>query len=547
MKNNVEEDAAPAGRESGGHARFHGSIRARLLLFVLIAIAPLALFHVQTLRDARGDRIEEARSVAAAEARLGAAAYREALDRARTVLALVSRTPPVATGDGPTCGAFLRGVDASRDVAGDIRVLDASGRIVCASNERVVGLLMDLAIPSSGEAARFATAGFDIDDDGQPVSFVALTDGGEKRYVAAVDAGWFRRFAVDLRARRDAEVALVDASGERLIVFGNGRSEPDGSRIAGEAALGAGGPQILVSYARSDVLAEIDRIALRGYAVLGGLLLFVAIAGYLVGRRLLLSPIDELRRVADRFAAGDFHARVPPGRFRARSEFAVLARAFDRMACALEERKLALDAAQARLDVKEAELVSANSRLEALAHSDPLTGLANRRRFDESLEKAWERMARDGEPIAVVAIDIDHFKLYNDNYGHPAGDRCLREVAQALAIAALRPEDLAARCGGEEFAVLLPGLPPEHLSVVAEIVRTQVFDRMLERADTPLGRVTVSVGAALVYPSAGGSPESLRVAADRALYEAKNGGRNRSVVHLDPPPDAADARLRVAL
>ncbi|MCG6121192.1 MAG: diguanylate cyclase [Microvirga sp.] len=531
----------------GDLTQFLGSIRARLLIFVLIAISPLALFQMQTLGDAREDRIEEARSIAAAEAQLGASAYGEALDRARTVLALVARTPPVVTGDGPTCGAFLRGVEASGEVTGDIRVLDADMRVICASDQALVGRLMDLTPHAEGEGARYAVEGFALDDAGQPVSFVSLAGVGEKIYVAAIDSGWFRRFAVDLRDKRQAEVALVAASGAPMIVFGESPVDLPDERLDGSAALAGDDARVVVRYARDAVLADIDSLALRSYMGLCVLLMLVALSGYLIGRRLLLAPIDDLRRVADSFANGDFSARVAPGRFDARSEFAVLGRAFNGMACALQERKDALDAAQARLDAKEVELVAANERLDALAHLDPLTGLANRRRFDESLERSWERMARDGEPIAIVTIDIDHFKLYNDNYGHPAGDRCLKEVAEALAIAALRTEDLAARCGGEEFAVLLPGLPPEHLGVVAEIVRTQVFDRALERADTPLGRVTVSVGAALVYPSLGGSPEFLRVAADRALYEAKNAGRNRSVVHVDPPPQGADGRLRVAL
>ncbi|TVR09909.1 MAG: diguanylate cyclase [Salinarimonadaceae bacterium] len=549
MKIAVGEIRGFSARTRNGFAHFLGSIRARLFIFFLIAISPLALFQAQTLRDARSDRINEARSVAAAEAELGAAAYREALDRARTVLALVSRTPPVATGDGPTCGAYLRGVDASRDIAGDIRVLDTDGRVICASDERLVGRRMSLSRASSGqeEDTRFAVEGFSIDDAGQPVSFVSLAGPGEKLYVAAIDAGWFRRFAVELSERRSAKVLLASASGTPLIVFGESRIGAPGDAIAGSASLPGDGASVVVSSDLASVLADIDRLALRGYTILIALLLLVALTGYVVGRRLLLAPIDDLRQIADSFASGDFTARAVSDRFNARSEFAVLASAFNGMASALEDRKVALDAAQARLDAKEAELVAANLRLEALAHSDPLTGLANRRRFDESLEEAWERMAGDGEPMAVVAIDIDHFKLYNDNYGHPAGDRCLKQVADALAIAALRSEDLVARCGGEEFAVLLPGLPPEHLGVVAEIVRTQVFDRVLERADTPLGRVTVSVGAALVYPCRGGSPEALRIAADRALYEAKNGGRNRCVVHVDPPPEIDDARLRVAL
>jgi len=171
-----------------------------------------------------------------------------------------------------------------------------------------------------------------------------------------------------------------------------------------------------------------------------------------------------------------------------------------------------------------------NVSLRVLADSDGLTGLANRRLFEATLEREVARARRAGTPFALILTDVDFFKKYNDRYGHVAGDECLRQVARAIACGARRPTDLAARYGGEEFALILPDTDLEGAMAVAELIREAVCGLQVAHADSPFGRVTLSLGVAAGYPA--GEPEqALDVwvqAADALLYEAKSAGRNRA-------------------
>ncbi|MBW7861583.1 MAG: diguanylate cyclase [Rhodocyclaceae bacterium] len=176
------------------------------------------------------------------------------------------------------------------------------------------------------------------------------------------------------------------------------------------------------------------------------------------------------------------------------------------------------------------ELKRSRDLLQRLTTVDHLTGIHNRRRFDEYLDIEWRRAARDRDPVALIAIDIDHFKAYNDHYGHPRGDECLVAVARTLFDVAARPTDLVARCGGEEFACVLPATDIESALELAERMLARVRALDLPHAASPLqGRVSVSMGVAAAVPQAGSSPEGLIELADKALYEAKASGRNRVI------------------
>jgi len=170
-------------------------------------------------------------------------------------------------------------------------------------------------------------------------------------------------------------------------------------------------------------------------------------------------------------------------------------------------------------------------RVEELAVLDGLTGIANRHRFDDFLEDEWRRARRLGHPMSMALLDIDFFKLYNDIYGHMAGDECLRRVGEALKLFSRRPGDLAARYGGEEFAMILGNTDQQTACKLGEDIRTavQALNISHERA-TPAGCVTVSVGVATLRPQAhpDAPPHDLIEAADRALYAAKRSGRNRA-------------------
>lgn len=179
----------------------------------------------------------------------------------------------------------------------------------------------------------------------------------------------------------------------------------------------------------------------------------------------------------------------------------------------------------------EAALVQANLELERLANLDGLTQVANRRRFDEYLFQEWKRGAREHQPLSLILLDVDYFKLYNDFYGHLSGDDCLQQIAKALSRAAKRPADLVARYGGEEFALILPNTSAEGAVRVAEEIRNQVQQMKMPHAASPIGdRVTLSSGVSSTIPNRDCLPKCLIAAADEALYEAKNRGRDRIVL-----------------
>jgi diguanylate cyclase (GGDEF)-like protein len=188
---------------------------------------------------------------------------------------------------------------------------------------------------------------------------------------------------------------------------------------------------------------------------------------------------------------------------------------------------------------------------------DVLTGIANRRHFDEMLEREWRRARRSGDPLALLMIDVDHFKLFNDRYGHPEGDACLHSVAQALVGASLRPADMVARYGGEEFVVLLPKTPRAGAGHVAQAMLEAVAALgIAHEASLTRPHVTVSIGIACYdreseswvtasadsrsadQPPAHCSPVELMQAADKALYSAKRAGRAQAmlldIADIDP-------------
>src|SRR5450830_1696708 len=166
--------------------------------------------------------------------------------------------------------------------------------------------------------------------------------------------------------------------------------------------------------------------------------------------------------------------------------------------------------------------------LQRAAMVDPLTQIANRRHFDSFLEKEWQRATRTGAPLSLMVLDVDHFKLYNDNLGHAAGDVCLQQVASAIGGHALRGTDLAARYGGEEFVLLFAENDAADANTLAESVRAHIEALQLPHPKSPTSPwITVSIGVATMQPQQGDAIEALFVAADRAMYVAKEEGRNQ--------------------
>ena len=172
-------------------------------------------------------------------------------------------------------------------------------------------------------------------------------------------------------------------------------------------------------------------------------------------------------------------------------------------------------------------LEAANKHLTALATVDSLTGIANRHLFDTALAQEWQRTVRTAGVIGLLFLDVDHFKAFNDLYGHPAGDQALFQIAQTIEEVARRPGDVAARYGGEEFAVILPDTDIVGCFEVAERIRKQVINLQIAHSGSATGQITISIGAACMYPLADHEPASLVKQADEAVYQAKATGRNR--------------------
>jgi diguanylate cyclase (GGDEF)-like protein/PAS domain S-box-containing protein len=172
--------------------------------------------------------------------------------------------------------------------------------------------------------------------------------------------------------------------------------------------------------------------------------------------------------------------------------------------------------------------------LEQLATRDGLTGLANRRCFDETLHAEWARALRQRQPLSLLMVDVDNFKAYNDANGHLGGDECLKRIATAVS-SEMRANDLVARYGGEEFAVILPNQSLKGAASVAERIRTRVEQLQVPNRLAPAQRVTVSIGAATAIASHDNSASDLVATADAALYRAKHMGRNRISLPLSEP------------
>ena len=254
----------------------------------------------------------------------------------------------------------------------------------------------------------------------------------------------------------------------------------------------------------------------------------------------ILAEDQSMARQLARIEAGESPAKAYEFEETARDNVAAaLVAALDGLYQALSQHITALGAANldlertvlertAQLTNTNEALVQANARLERISLIDGLLGIANRRMFDSTLEKEWRRAAREKKPLALLMIDVDHFKTYNDTYGHQAGDLCLQTIAKRCASAVNRAADLAARYGGEELAVILPNTELEGAERLARNILSQVAQlRLPHRSSRVADHLTVSIGVAAMVPREDVGAGDLITAADRALYAAKTGGRNR--------------------
>ena len=274
-------------------------------------------------------------------------------------------------------------------------------------------------------------------------------------------------------------------------------------------------------------------------AVTGMLIVFLSslTIGHFLTRRLSI-----LTDKATQFSNGDM--KVKTG-FKGHDEVAIVGQAFDQMVTKVRQSFYALQEARDDLEerVKERteELTLLNEKLKSLSETDGLTMIANRAKFDQFLEKSWQRSKRHHDKVVLLLIDVDFFKPFNDNYGHQAGDECLIKVAKAINTSASRStDDLAARYGGEEFAVILQATDLDGGKAVAEKIQSAINELHIRHEYSKVGAcVTASIGIALMDVKNDSAPDEVIKRADLALYEAKERGRN-SIVIMNPDGSFSD-------
>jgi diguanylate cyclase (GGDEF)-like protein len=379
-----------------------------------------------------------------------------------------------------------------------------------------------------------------------PVS--AIARGEDALIVATVNLDWMSKTMSNLGGRPGVSAVLVDSTGTVLAApadqasmigrpldtipllsaiaekaMGSDQAEgsvsfvaADGSRRAVDFARIAGtGSRLIVSIDEARVSAVINREIRTAYLQLGFVCLFVLLGALIAAEKLIIQPIEMLAAMAKRFGQGDWSVRAARNRLPA--EFVPLARAFNAMAAQLTER--------------EHDLVATNDRLTVMASIDMLSGLANRRGFQSRLDFEWLKARQYGSELSLLMIDVDHFKLFNDTYGHPEGDVCLSRLGETLAAIAAETRGFAGRYGGEEFCLLLPNTDSSRALEIGEMVRAAVKNLAMPHCTSSYEAVTVSVGVACTKPNDTQQPGDLIEAADAALYAAKHRGRNAVVEH----------------
>ena len=557
----------------------------------VLAIVPALTLTVMTASHRAEDRLRNDRMLIAESA--GSAAAQVEAFLARHVTGVRSAAETLSLGGEPDAARIRQWLLKYHPIYPDFLTMltaDASGLI--RSGSRYVDGRAQLAPPQGRavndreyfrvpmEAGRdyvsnaFRGRGFGTD----PLIAIAspvLVDGEPWGVVqGSLNVRAFERLADSYRRLLGASFLLVDAQG--LVIYAGAETgydflEPVRDRplgrlledptlvevtsrdgltplVAGHARTATGWHVILLK-PKPTFRAMLDDVL----AVAGWWLLLVALlAGTLafgLARR-VTRPMERLTRALDAYEVGQrspFRAidRLPSEYrevFRHLHGFAVrhanrhrqLAQSLAQEARLREELQQVLDRRELEILDRTRQLAVANQELQRLSRTDALTGLPNRRAFDESHERLWRAAARDGAWLSVILFDVDFFKRYNDRYGHPAGDEVLKRIAAALPLCLNRPADVAARYGGEEFAVVLGDTGLDGAHSVAERIRAAVAELGIEHWDATERLVTISLGVAAVHAQPTADPADVLVRADAALYVAKQQGRNR--VALDESP-----------
>jgi diguanylate cyclase (GGDEF)-like protein len=531
-------------------------IRARLALLAVILVAPLMLERARSLEDTRNRQIAQATEEFSSVARNAADAQREVISSVETILKSAAYIRASAGGVGRSCDMMRASLPANLPWIRTLLIVGGDGRVQCSTTNAFVGL--DLSdrpyLKKTRETRDFVLSDFlfarptnsPIVMAAYPVS--AISDEADSVILAAVSLDWMSTIMGNLSGRPGVSAALIDSTGTIMAAPADqasmiGRSldsVPLLSAIA-EKALASEAPsgsiafsaidgyrralsfiripgtesRLVVSIDEAKVTAAIAREIRTAYVQLCFVCLFVLLGALIAAEKLIINPVELMTDMAKRFGEGDWSARVE--RSRLPSEFMPLARAFNAMAAQLSQR--------------ERELVATNDRLTVMASIDMLSGLANRRGFQSRLDFEWMKAQQYNSELSLLMIDVDHFKLYNDTYGHPEGDACLTRLGETLAGIAADTMGFAGRYGGEEFCLLLPNTGPVKAIEIGEMVRAAIQGLGLPHVTSSHQIVTVSVGVAVTLPNDTQRPGDLIEAADAALYAAKHRGRNTVVEH----------------
>jgi len=530
-------------------------IRARLALLALILVAPLMLERVRSLEDNRAKQIAIASQEFLKLAQQSADAQREMISSIETVLKSTAYIR-ASVGVGRSCDILRASLPVNLPWIRTLLIVGGDGRVQCSTNNIFVGVdLSDRAyLMKARESREIVFSDFLLAKlTNNPVMMAAypvsaINTDADSIVLAGVNLDWMSKIMSNLGGRPGVSAVLIDSTGTVLAaptdqVSMIGRSldavpllsaiaakaidsdqakgslsfvAVDGSKRAVSFARIAGtGSRLIVSIDETKVSAAIDREIRTAYLQLGFVCLFVLLGALICAEKLIIRPIEMMAGMAKRFGHGDWSARAARNRLPA--EFIPLARAFNAMAAQLAER--------------ERELVATNERLTVIASIDMLSGLANRRGFQSRLDFEWMKAQQYDSELSLLMIDVDHFKLFNDTYGHPEGDVCLSRLGETLSGVAAETMGFAGRYGGEEFCLLLPNTGAGRALEIGEMVRAAVQNLAMPHATSLYQTVTVSVGVACTRPNTAQQPGDLIEAADAALYAAKHRGRNAVVEH----------------